>query len=123
MSSKASDYQEKYISVYKAQSILNTSFERITWFIATERLSSKLDPQDRSRKLVSLQDTYELRDTSPQLLEPWLIYALVDPRDNAIRYVGRLGKSITYQELGIRTLGNRRIKGIHEGQYAFGQYT
>jgi hypothetical protein len=89
MSDTVSNNQEKYISINKARSILDVSFERITWFIATERLLSKLDPQDRSRKLVSLQDTYRLRDTSPQLLAPWLIYSLVDPRDHNVRYIGR----------------------------------
>ncbi len=89
MSSTVSDNQEKYISINKALSILHVSSERITWFIGIKALSSIVNPQDRSRKLVSLQDVHRLRNTSPQLLAPWLIYVLVDPRNNAIRYVGR----------------------------------
>lgn len=80
---------DKYISTSKAVSILGVGFERITWFIAIGRLSSREDPKDRTRKVVSLQDTYRLQDSSRHLLAPWLIYALVDPRDNSIRYVGR----------------------------------
>lgn len=79
----------QYVPISEAVRILNVSFERITWFIATGKLSSTVDPRDKSRKLVSLQDVNRLRDTSPQLLAPWLIYSLVDPRDNSIKYVGR----------------------------------
>ncbi len=82
------DAQDKYISIDKAMRLLHVRSERITWFIATGRLASRLDPRDRSRKLVSLQDVQRLRN-SPHLLAPWIIYALVDPRNDAVRYVGR----------------------------------
>src|SRR5258708_34865680 len=80
---------DECISISKAQQVLCVSFERITWFIATGKISSTVNPLDRSRKLVSLRDVNRLRDTSPQLLAPWLIYSLVDPRDTSIKYVGR----------------------------------
>jgi hypothetical protein len=79
---------DKYISLDKAMRLLDVSFERITWFIATSRLAWKRDPRDGNRKLVSLRDVQQLRN-SPHLLAPWISYALVDPRDNAVRYVGR----------------------------------
>src|SRR5260370_3450047 len=60
MSDRSSDRQDKYISISKAQGILNASPERITWFIATEKLSSIRNPKDRNQKLVSLQDTHKL---------------------------------------------------------------
>ena len=88
MSETTSDAQDKYISIDKAVRLLHVGFERITWFIATGLLASKVDPRDRSRKLVSLQDVQSPRN-SPHLLAPYIIYALVDPRNNAIRYVGR----------------------------------
>jgi len=88
VSNATNDRQDKYVSISKAMSILNVRFERITWFIATGELSSKPDPQDKSRKVVSLQDVRGLY-TLPHLLAPWVIYALVDPRNGAIRYVGR----------------------------------
>jgi len=56
----------KYISISKATSILDVGYERITWFIATGKLSSKVDVRDKGRKLVSLQGVYRLRDASPQ---------------------------------------------------------
>jgi hypothetical protein len=83
-----SDTQDKYISIDKAVRLLDVSFERITWFIATARLAWKRNPRDGNRKLVSLRDVQLLRNY-PHLLAPWIIYALVDPRDNAVRYVGR----------------------------------
>ncbi len=88
MNDTASDDQDKYISIDKAVRLLHVRFERITWFIATGLLASKVYPRDKSRKLVSLQDVQSLRN-SPHLLAPWIIYALVDPRNNAVRYVGR----------------------------------
>jgi hypothetical protein len=84
-----SEEQERYISLNKARRMLDVSFERITWLIAIQKLSSKVDQQDRSKKLVSLQDVCRLHNISPQLLAPWLIYSLVDPRDNFVRYIGR----------------------------------
>jgi hypothetical protein len=89
VSDTTSDAQGKYISIDKAVRLLNVSFERITWFIATGRLAWKRDPRDGNRKLVSMRDVQLLRN-SPHLLAPWIIYALVDPRDNAVRYVGRV---------------------------------
>jgi hypothetical protein len=88
MSDKVSDSQDRYISISQAMSILNVRFERITWFIATGELSSRPYLRDRNRKLVSLRDVYRLRNL-PHLLAPWIIYALVDPRNDAVRYVGR----------------------------------
>lgn len=88
MSDSTGEAQDKYISIDKAMRLLHVRSERITWFIATGRLASIVDPRDRSRKLVSLQDVQKLRN-SPHLLAPWIIYALVDPRNDAVRYVGR----------------------------------
>ncbi len=67
MSETTSDAQDKYISIDKAVRLLCVRFERITWFIATGLLTSKVDPRDRGRKLVSLQDVQSLRN-SPHLL-------------------------------------------------------
>lgn len=88
MSDKASGAHDKYISLDEAANMLNVRYERISWFIATGRLASKRNPRDKNSKLVSLQDVNRLRNF-PHLLAPWIIYALVDPRNNAIRYVGR----------------------------------
>lgn len=82
------DGADSYISISKAMSILDVSFERITWFIATGKLTSMRDPKDRSRKLVSLRDARHLLQ-EPHLLAKWIIYALIDPRDGAIRYIGQ----------------------------------
>ena len=54
MSDTTSYAQDKYISFDKAVHLLDVSFERITWFIATSRLVWKRDPRDGNRKLVSL---------------------------------------------------------------------
>ena len=54
MSDTTSYAQDKYISLDKAVRLLDVSFERITWFIATSRLAWKRDPRDGNRKLVSL---------------------------------------------------------------------
>ena len=88
MSETTSDAQDRYVSIDKAMRLLHVRPERITWFIATGLLASKVDPRDRSRKLVSLQNIQSLRN-SPRLLAPWIIYTLIDPRNNAVRYVGR----------------------------------
>lgn len=88
MSDTTGGVQGEYVSLEKAARLLRVRTERITWFIATGRLASIVHPRDRSRKLVSLQDIRRLRN-SAHLLAPWIIYALVDPRNNAVRYVGR----------------------------------
>ena len=81
------DGADSYISISRAMSILNVSFERITWFIATGKLSSMRNSKDRSKKLVSLRDAQHLLN-SPHLLAKWIIYALIDPRNDTIRYIG-----------------------------------
>lgn len=84
----------RYAPISEAVRILNVSFERISWFIATSKLLSIKNPKDRNQKLVSLEDVYKLR-ALPHLLAPWIIYALVDPRDNSIRYIGRTNEPQT----------------------------
>lgn len=88
MSDKASGAHDKYIPLDEAAYLLNVRYERISWFIATGRLASKRNPRDKSSKLVSLQDVSRLRNFS-HLLAPWIIYALIAPRNDAVRYVGR----------------------------------
>ena len=82
------DGADSYISISKAMSILNVSFERITWFIATGKLSSIRNPKDRSEKIVLLRDVQHLLNSS-HLLAKWIIYALIDPRNDTIRYIGQ----------------------------------
>jgi hypothetical protein len=78
---------DEFISLPEASTILNVSADRIAWLIAIGELSSTRSQERKSKKLISLQDVYRLRG-SP-LLARWFIYALIDPRDNAVRYVGQ----------------------------------
>lgn len=81
MSDTTGDAQDSYISIFEAARILRVSLERITWFIATDQISSIKNPRNRSDKLVSLRDVYGLRN-SPHLLARRIIYALIDPLES-----------------------------------------
>ena len=67
MSDTTGDAQDSYISLFEAARLLRVSLERITWFIATDQISSIKNPRNKSDRLVSLRDVYGLRN-SPHLL-------------------------------------------------------
>ena len=83
-----------YISVFRASYILKVSNERISWFIFNEILSTIPSPRHHKAKLILLQDVYKILEM-PELLAPWIIYKLVDPRNNAIRYIGQTNEPQT----------------------------
>jgi hypothetical protein len=77
-----------YISVFQASCILKVSKERISWFIFNKILPTVPSPRHHTAKLILLQDIYRILE-KPELLAPWIINKLVDPRDNTVRYIGQ----------------------------------
>jgi len=94
VSDTTGDAQDRYISIFEAARILRVSLERITWFIATVQISSIKNPRNKSDKLVSLRDVHRLRN-SPHLLARQIIYTLIDPLYNTVRYVGQTSEPQT----------------------------
>jgi hypothetical protein len=91
-----SEEQDKYVTYPVAMRLLGVGTNAMSRLFETGELPYKEHPFDKRKKLVKLSDINKLRNsgvpadpTVHHIVTTWTIYALIDPRNNLIRYVGR----------------------------------
>lgn len=99
--------QDKYITLKLAKQLLGVGDHTLTNLLTSGELPSVEHPFNRRKKLVRLSDINRLRElggvpadtTIHHTVTTWIIYALVDPRDDTIRYIGRtIQKKVRLQQ-------------------------
>jgi len=87
---------EKYVTYPLAQRLLGVGDTVMSRLIATGELPFTEHPFDKRKKLIRISDITRLRETGVaadasmhHAIRTWMIYALIDPRDDTIHYVGR----------------------------------
>ncbi len=90
------EQQERYVTYALAMQMLGIGSSVMSRLLATGELPCTEHPFDKRKKLIKLSDISKLSltgvpadTTTHHTAAEWTIYALVDPRDNKIRYVGR----------------------------------
>ncbi len=88
--------QDKYITYALAIRMLGISSNTMSRLLATGEIPYKEHPFDKRKKFVRLSDIEKIKglgvladNSIHRTVRTWLIYALVDPRDDTIHYVGR----------------------------------
>src|SRR5713226_4296830 len=96
MTDTASNDQDKYVTYALAMRLLGVGSTTMTRLITTGALPVKEHPLDKRKKLIRLSDISKIQELGwlpdssvHRTVTTWTIYALVDPRDHTIRYVGR----------------------------------
>lgn len=88
--------EDPYVTYAVAMKLLGIGSGVMSRLLDTGELPYKEHPFDKRRKLIKLSDINRLRSIAvppePSIhhtITKWIIYALVDPRDETIWYVGR----------------------------------
>ena len=113
----------KYVTYARAMHMLGVSSNMMSRLLISGELSYKEHPFDKRKKLIKLSDVEKIKksgiladNTVHHTVATWLIYALVDPRDNTIHYVGRTinDKLILQQHLQEVTANKKKSEWLGE---------
>jgi hypothetical protein len=87
---------KKYVTYALAKRLLGVGDTVMSRLIATGELPFTEHPFDKRKKLIRISDITRLRETGVaadasihHTVTTWMIYALIDPRDDMIHYIGR----------------------------------
>jgi predicted GIY-YIG superfamily endonuclease len=120
---KSNDEEDKYITLDVAKRLLGVGSHTMTTLLATGELPFIENPFNRRQKLIRLSDLHRIRElgvpadsTIHHTVTTWIIYALIDPRDDTIRYVGRTieTKRRLQQHLQEVSINKRKEKWLRE---------
>lgn len=115
--------QNDYVTYALAQRLLGVGNTVMTRLIDTGELPFIEHPFDKRQKLIRrsdisrIQESGLLADSSVhRTIKTWIIYALVDPRDDTIRYVGRSirAKGRLQQHLQEVSVNKKKEKWLRE---------
>ncbi len=93
---ESKEKQEKYVTHALAMQMLGIGSNVMSRLLATGELPYMEHPFDKRKKLIKLSHIEEIKqlgvlpdNTIHHNITKWIIYALVDPRDDTTHYVGR----------------------------------
>jgi predicted GIY-YIG superfamily endonuclease len=107
--------QDNYVTYALAQRLLGVGNTVMSRLIATGELPFTEHPFDKRQKLIRRSDISRIRELGfladssiHHTVTTWIIYALIDPRDETIRYIGRTIRTKRRLQQHLQEIGNKK---------------